>query len=79
MKKVFERNGEEQKMFREFYEIAQNYFIPEETDAYWDNYIVVMDQFIKSNIPLARDLAKALSDYLERELKRKRGNNNADA
>ena len=81
VKKVFEKNGAEQKMFREFYEIAQNYFIPEDSDEYWDSYIETSHNFIQGNIPFARDLSRALTYYLESEyLKiRKRGNNNADA
>ena len=79
MRNKFEKGGSEQKMFREFYEIAQDYFIPEETDEYWDSYIDRIHYFIKDNIPFARDLARTLSDYLEKELKRKRGTNNADA
>ena len=79
MKVTFEHGGAEQKMFREFYEIAQNYFDPEETDEYWDGYIDTIHNFIVGNIPLARELAKGLSNYLENELKRKRGTQYANA
>lgn len=79
MRKTFEKGGAEQKMFREFYEIAQDYFIPEETDEYWDSYIARMHEFINNNIPFARNLERTFTYYLEAELNRKRGTNNADA
>lgn len=79
MKKVFEKGGEEQKAFREVYELASNYYIPEDTDKYWDDYIDAADKVIKENNLLARYLVRGLSDYLEHEFKRKRGNNNEHA
>lgn len=65
MKKEFARGGAEQKMFREFYELAQNYYIPEHSDAYWEAYIRDTNNFAKNNIPLARELVLALTHYLE--------------
>ena len=79
MKKVFEKGGEEQKAFREVYELASNYFIPEDTDKYWDDFIDAADKVIKENNLFARYLVRGLSDYLEHEFKRKRGNNNEHA
>ena len=78
MNKLFARGGEEQKMFKEFYELAQDYFIPEHNDAYWESYVRDLNKFVKNNIPFARELAMALTSYLEK-IYRNGGTNNADA
>lgn len=65
MKKVFDKGSAEMNMFRDFYNIIQDYWIFEDTDAYWTGLIGDMDDFYKKyqdTVPISRKLGKAFMD-----------------
>lgn len=41
----FEKNSPEWKMFRDLYQIIEKYWIPEDTDEYWNSVIDATDDF----------------------------------
>ena len=75
MVKTFAKGSPEQKMFKEFYELIQAYYIPEDNDDYWENFVNAADKFAKNNPKIARKLVAAFSKYLEDEYKQEYKNN----
>lgn len=45
--KNFTKNSPEWNMFRDFYKICEQYWIPEDNDSYWHEVIKVTDEFIQ--------------------------------
>jgi len=37
--KKFEKDSEEFQFFKEFYKFVQDYYIPENTEEYWDGFV----------------------------------------
>lgn len=67
MKMEFAKGSQEMNMFREYYRIIQNYWIFEDTEAYWQGLIGDMDDFYKkyqTDVPLARKIGKAFVDMM---------------
>ena len=67
----FSKDSVEFKMFTEFWKILQDYYIPENSDEYWESFIKVQNEFIqKYDHELCRELSKLLVNYLEAKMKR---------
>ena len=65
MRKQFEKDSIEMLMFRDFYRIIQDYWIFEDTEAYWQGLIDDMEDFYKKyrdSVPLSRRIGKAFVD-----------------
>lgn len=43
MSKGFEKNGPEWNFFKELYRIAEQYWVPEDTDSYWESLVLLTD------------------------------------
>lgn len=71
----FEKGSEEWTMFQQYYILIQKYYIPDDTDKYWEDVIAEMGEFIKKyeKVPLARKIAMGFLDTMESELKKKKG------
>ena len=73
----FQKGSEEWIMFMEYWELCKKYWIPKDTDAYWDSLIKDVDAFYKKyKSDFARALANALADEAERKIKLERKKNN---
>lgn len=70
MKQKFEKGSPEWQMFADFFRIAEEYWIAETADEYWDELIRELNKFcMKYNkIPLASKLANCFSNTKEREM-----------
>ena len=72
MNKVFEKDSIEMQMFREFYNIIQRYWIPEDTEEYWQGLLdegnIFLNRF-RNTCPLARKLIVAFNNQQEEVLK----------
>lgn len=67
MRKQFEKDSMEMRMFREYYRIIQDYWVFEDTEAYWQGLIDDMEDFYRTYqtaIPLARKIGKAFVDMM---------------
>ena len=67
----FNKDSPEFKLLNEFWAFLQKFYIPEDTDEYWQAFIVEYDEFIRRHPgdELARQLLKAFQIYLEKQLK----------
>lgn len=67
----FEENSREFCMFQDYWRLLKEYWVPENSDAYWEELITAADQFVKKygNERFPRDLALALISELERKVK----------
>lgn len=67
----FNKDSPEFKLLNEFWVFLQKFYIPEDTDEYWQSFIAEYDEFIRRHPgdELARQLLKAFQIYLERQLK----------
>lgn len=68
MNKVFAKESAEMVMFREFYNIIQKYWIPEDTESYWHELIDDSNAFIEKfrhTCPLSRKLIVAFNNQQE--------------
>ena len=45
MRKQLTKNDAEWQMFADYYKIYQDFYIPEETDEYWDNLMRACNDF----------------------------------
>lgn len=64
----FSKDSVEFKMFTEFWKILQDYYIPENSDEYWEAFVKAQGEFIqKYDHELCRELSKLLVNYLERK------------
>lgn len=72
MKKVFKKSDEEFQIFNEFWNITQEYYEPESSDKYWQDFLDVTVKFEnnhKDNL-LCRQMIVMLMDYLEKKYKK---------
>lgn len=68
MNKVFAKESAEMLMFRDFYNIIQKYWIPEDTESYWQGLIDESNAFIEKfrhTCPLSRKLIVAFNNQQE--------------
>ena len=66
MQKKFERQSEEWEIFRALYQIAQDYFEPEEDARYWDGLVNAYEKLVREHPgKLAACMGLALITYLE--------------
>jgi len=71
----FNKDSPEWKMFTEYWAIVQKNYLPEDSENYWENVINDLNIFILNyQGRFARELAKALQNYLE--LKYREGKEN---
>ena len=57
----FQKGSEEWMMFQEYYQIVQRFYLPEESDKYWEELHESVTTFEKKySIPLAKYLAVAM-------------------
>lgn len=71
MEKQFRKGTEEFLMFADFYELCKRFWIPEDTDEYWEELICASKEFYrKYGSAYAKHLAIGLINALE-EVKRK--------
>lgn len=71
MKKKIIKGMQEWQMLREFWELFQDYYIPEETDEYWDGMIkdfsAFLDRYAGTDMQKLTDcMARELMDLIER-------------
>lgn len=66
----FEKGSEEWQMFMDFWQLCQKYYVPEETEEYWQSVIDDGNAFIKKyNTSFARGLFMAFHMEIERKIK----------
>lgn len=66
----FEKGSEEWQMFMDFWQLCQKYYVPEETEEYWQSVIDGGNAFIKKyNTSFARGLFMAFHMEIERKMK----------
>ena len=71
MKKQFQKGTEEFMMFADFYELCKRFWIPEDTDEYWEELVTESQKFSqKYDSVYARHFAQGLIGALE-EVNRK--------
>lgn len=69
---MFDKNGMERKMFADFYKMCEEYWIPEDTDEYWQTIIKATDDFVekyKNVHPIASEMACAFVCGMEKKYK----------
>lgn len=73
----FEKDSLEWKMLNDFWLLMQNYYLPEDSDDYWESEIHDTDEFMKAykDHPMARRLAISLHNYLEEKHKAMKADN----
>ena len=60
MRKQLTKADAEFQMFSDYYKIYQDFYVPEDNDAYWESLIRAVDTFYKKyNTKFAMDLALA--------------------
>ena len=71
MEKQFQKGTEEFLMFADFYELCKRFWIPEDTEEYWEALVSASQKFSeKYGSVYAKHLAMGLIDALE-ELSKK--------
>lgn len=72
----FEKDSLEWKMLNDFWQLMQNFYVPEDSDAYWEEQIKATDEFMKAYKvhPMARRLAISFHNYLEEKYKENKKN-----
>ena len=66
--KQFDRDSEEFKFFAEYYKFVQKYYIPENTDPYWDDMLAEANlMYQKYHIDYCREIIMATIGFLERK------------
>lgn len=67
--KTLTRDTPEFKMFGEYYNLVQKFYIVERTDEYWDALVKEGNEFFdkwSKTVPISRELVNALLNYQER-------------
>ena len=60
MRKQLTKADAEFQMFTDYYKIYQDFYVPEDNDAYWESLIHAVDEFYKKyKTKVAKDLALA--------------------
>lgn len=74
-KKEFLKGSEEWLMFRDYYQLAKKFWIPEESDEYWEQVVKESCQFAKmyEDLGLSVKLCLAFIEYLETKHKEPEG------
>lgn len=70
--KAFSKDTKEREMFVEFWEMCQKYWIPEDSDEYWQSIIKVTDDFVekyKDLHPIVPEMAAAFISGMEKKYK----------
>ena len=70
--KAFSKDTQEREMFVEFWEMCQKYWIPENTDNYWQTIIKATDDFVekyKDVHPIVSEMACAFVCGMEKKYK----------
>ena len=69
----FEKGSKEWRMFNEFWKLCQKFWIVEDDDAYWQEFISDMNDFYKKydKSILAKGLGLALANLLDEEFYKK--------
>ena len=71
MERQFGKQSCEWLMFKDFWDLCQKVWVPEDTDEYWENTTKLADEFIdKHKSKFARSLVNALLKDLEERNKR---------
>ena len=68
MNKIFSKDSAEMLMFRDSYNIIQQYWVPENTEEYWQGLIDESNAFIerfRHTCPLSRKLIVAFNNQQE--------------
>lgn len=66
----FNKDSPEFTILNEFWAMLQKFYVPEESDEYWQEFIAEYDDFIRRHPDeLSRQLLKAMHIYLEKKLK----------
>ena len=65
----FEKQSEEWLMFREYFEIVQRFYLPEESDKYWEELHDALTTFGNEYGRFAKKLALAYMNEMESKLK----------
>lgn len=74
MRKTFEKGSKEQQAFADIWQLYQDYWIPENSERYWESYISDSNSIFHTynGHPLVRDAIKSFTNYLEAKLKEKK-------
>lgn len=67
--KTLTKDTPEFKMFGEYYNLVQKFYIVERTDEYWDALVKEGNEFFdkwSKTVPISRELVNALLNYQER-------------
>lgn len=71
----FDANSPEFTMFNEYWKFVQDFYIPEDSDEFWDAFVKAQSDFTDKYIDgLGRYLSNAFVCYLEDKLKEIRKN-----
>ena len=66
----FDKNSEEWIMFMDYWQLCQKYYIPENTEEYWENLREDGKLFVKKHRnSFARELFMAFHNEMERKVK----------
>lgn len=76
MKQTFEKGSLEQRAFADLWRLYQDYWIPEDSENYWESYISDSNSifYTYNKHPLIRDAIDSFTNYLEAKLKEERNN-----
>ena len=69
LKKKLDKATKEFEMFQEYWKIIQDFYIPEETDEYWEEINRTLNEFSRRHGKFAYDLAIAFLDEQDRKIK----------
>lgn len=66
----FEKGSEEWKMFMEFWGFCQRYYLPDDSEEYWQGVISEGNRFLENHrTPFAKGLFWAFHNEMERKMK----------
>ena len=76
MKQTFEKGSIEQRAFADLWRLYQEYWIPEDSESYWERYISDSNSifYTYNKHPLIRDAIDSFTNYLEAKLKEEKKN-----
>lgn len=76
MQQTFEKGSLEQRAFADMWRLYQDYWIPEDSERYWESYISDSNSifYTYNKHPLIRDAIDSFTNYLEAKLKEERNN-----
>lgn len=76
MQQTFEKGSIEQRAFADLWRFYQDYWIPEDSESYWESYISDSNSIFHTynGHPLVRDAIDSFTNYLEAKLKEDKKN-----